>query len=476
MSENAAVLRDVTFRYANGEQGALNSIDLEIKRGECVLLCGSSGCGKTTVTRLLNGLIPHYYEGELSGDVSVLGRDIRITAIGELAGTVGSVFQNPRSQFFCVDTTAELAFGCENMGLPEAEIRRRMDKTVSGMRIEGLLGRSIFNLSGGEKQKIACAGVAAMLPELIVLDEPTSNLDLDAIDELREVIAAWRSQGRTVVIAEHRLGWLDGLCDRVIFMENGAVSAEFAGTDFFALSTQKLNSMGLRALHTDRNFLGSEAGLHAIKPFSGGEVITLEGFSYSYGRQAALGIVRLELPVGSVTAVVGHNGAGKSTFVRCLCGLQKRFRGTVTLGGRRLRSKDMMRLSYMVMQDVNHQLFTETVLEEVLLGAEEGSEARADEILGKLGISRYKERHPMSLSGGQKQRVAIASALLAGKKLLVFDEPTSGLDFRSMERTAELLRSLGSTVLIVTHDMELIERCCTHILHIENGQAVVLGE
>lgn len=476
MSENAAVLRGVTFRYANGEQGALNSLDLEIKRGECVLLCGSSGCGKTTVTRLLNGLIPHYYEGKLSGAVTVLGRDIRETAIEELAGTVGSVFQNPRSQFFCVDTTAELAFGCKNMGLPEAEIRRRMDKTVSEMRIEGLLGRSIFNLSGGEKQKIACAGVAAMLPELIVLDEPTSNLDLDAIDELREVIAAWRSQGRTVVIAEHRLGWLDGLCDRVIFMENGAVSAEFAGTDFFALSTQKLNSMGLRALHTDRNFLGSEAGLHAIKPFSGGEVITLEGFSYSYGRQAALGIVRLELPVGSVTAVVGHNGAGKSTFVRCLCGLQKRFRGTVTLGGRRLRSKDMMRLSYMVMQDVNHQLFTETVLEEVLLGAEEGSEARADEILGKLGISQYKERHPMSLSGGQKQRVAIASALLAGKKLLVFDEPTSGLDFRSMERTAELLRSLGSTVLIVTHDMELIERCCTHILHIENGQAVVLGE
>ena len=194
MSENAAVLRGVTFRYANGEQGALNSLDLEIKRGECVLLCGSSGCGKTTVTRLLNGLIPHYYEGKLSGAVTVLGRDIRETAIEELAGAVGSVFQNPRSQFFCVDTTAELAFGCENMGLPEAEIRRRMDKTVSGMRIEGLLGRSIFNLSGGEKQKIACAGVAAMLPELIVLDEPTSNLDLDAIDELREVIAAWRSQ------------------------------------------------------------------------------------------------------------------------------------------------------------------------------------------------------------------------------------------------------------------------------------------
>ncbi|MCR5015406.1 MAG: ABC transporter ATP-binding protein, partial [Ruminococcus sp.] len=351
MSENTAVLRDVTIKYANGEQGALNSIDLEIKHGECVLLCGSSGCGKTTVTRLLNGLIPHYYEGELSGDVSVLGRDIRVTAIEELAGTVGSVFQNPRSQFFCVDTTAEIAFGCENMGLPEAEIQKRIDKTVAEMHIEKLQDRSIFNLSGGEKQKIACAGVAAMLPELIVLDEPTSNLDLDAIDELREVIAEWKSQGKTIVVAEHRLGWLEGMCDRVIFMENGGISADFAGADFFSLSTDKLNGMGLRAVHTNCNYLESETGLHVIKPYSGSEVITLKGFSYSYGGQDALDIGRLELPVGSVTAVVGHNGAGKSTFVKCLCGLQKRFRGTVTVGGKRLRSKDMMKLSYMVMQD-----------------------------------------------------------------------------------------------------------------------------
>ncbi|WP_297958278.1 ABC transporter ATP-binding protein [uncultured Ruminococcus sp.] len=472
MSGNAAVLRDVTFRYANGEQGALNFLGLEIKRGECLLICGSSGCGKTTVTRLLNGLIPHYYEGELSGDVTVCGRDIRRTAIEELAGTVGSVFQNPRSQFFCVDTTAEIAFGCENMGLPEAEIRQRMDAAVSDMRIEKLLGRSIFKLSGGEKQKIACAGVSAMLPELIVLDEPTSNLDLDAIDELREVIAAWKSQGRTIVVAEHRLGWLDGLCDRVILMENGSISAEFSGADFFALSTRKLNSMGLRAAHTDCNYLESETGLHAIKPFSGSEVITLENFVYSCGGRKVLDIGRLELPAGSVTAVVGHNGAGKSTFVKCLCGLQKHFRGTVTVGGKRLRSRDMMRLSYMVMQDVNHQLFAETVLEEVMLGAAEGSEEKVEQVLEKLGISQYKERHPMSLSGGQKQRTAIASALLAGKKLLVFDEPTSGLDFRSMEHTAELLSSLDRdvTVLIVTHDMELTERCCTHILHIENGQ------
>ncbi|MCR5541232.1 MAG: ABC transporter ATP-binding protein [Ruminococcus sp.] len=469
---DATILKNILFRYANGDTGVLNDLYLTVKQGECILLCGGSGCGKTTVTRLLNGLIPHYYEGKLDGEVSVLGKSICDTAIEDLAGIVGSVFQNPRSQFFCVDTTAEIAFGCENMGLSETEIQRRIDNTVTDMQIQKLLGRSIFNLSGGEKQKIACAGVAAMLPELIVLDEPTSNLDLDAIDELREIIQKWKTHGKTIVIAEHRLGWLSGLCDRVIFMESGSISAEFTGEDFFSLQTDKLNSMGLRAIHTANNYLESRTGLTEIKPFNSSAVITLENFVYSYGKQDAVNIPKLEIPKGAVIAVVGHNGAGKSTFTKCLCGLQKRFKGTVSVDGKIYRSKDMMRLSYMVMQDVNHQLFAETVLEEVMIGADDSEQQTALDILEKLHIAEYKDRHPMSLSGGQKQRVAIASALMAGKKLLVFDEPTSGLDFSSMECTAELLRSLDKdiTVLIVTHDMELIDRCCTHILHIEEGK------
>ena len=469
---DAAILKQVSFRYANGDTGALNALDLTVKQGECVLLCGSSGCGKTTVTRLLNGLIPHYFEGTLDGEVSVFGKSIRDTQIEDLAGIVGSVFQNPRSQFFCVDTTAEIAFGCENMGLPETEIRLRIDSTVSEMHIQKLIGRSIFNLSGGEKQKIACAGVAAMLPELIVLDEPTSNLDLDAIDELREIIGNWKEQGKTIVIAEHRLGWLDGICDSVLFMENGDITEEFSGEEFFSLPTEKLNRMGLRAIQTANHYLESKMGMTEIKPFNSSAMISLENFVYSYGKQDAIHIPKLDIPKGAVIAVIGHNGAGKSTFTKCLCGLQKHFKGTVKIGGKTYRSKDMMRLSYMVMQDVNHQLFAETVLEEVMLGADDSKQQVALDILEKLHIAEYKDRHPMSLSGGQKQRVAIASALMAGKKLLVFDEPTSGLDFRSMECTAELLSSLDKdiTVLIVTHDMELIDRCCTHIVHIEGGK------
>ncbi len=471
MTDNAAQLKGVSFRYANAQEGALSGLDLEIRQGECLLLCGGSGCGKTTVTRLLNGLIPHYFEGDMQGDVTVLGKDIRQTAIEELAGSVGSVFQNPRSQFFCVDTTSEIAFGCENLGLSGEEILGRIRRCAKEMNIQKLLGRSIFNLSGGEKQKIACASVAAMLPRLIVLDEPTSNLDLDSIGELKKILLMWKKQGKTIVIAEHRLGWLEGVCDRVLFMQQGSVKEEFSAREFFALTTPELNSRGLRAVHIQANYLETKTGLTALTDFEKQSTIRLENYNYSYAGQDAIHIDTLEIPQGSVTAVVGHNGAGKSTFIKCLCGLQKGFKGSAIIGGERFKPKQMLSLSYMVMQDVNHQLFTNTVLDEVMLSAGDDSRENANELLERLDIAQFSKRHPMSLSGGQKQRTAIASALAADKKLLVFDEPTSGLDFAGMESTAKLIRSLGSdvTVLIVTHDMELIRLCCTHVLHIENG-------
>lgn len=471
MTACAAYLKNVSFRYANGDAGALNGVDISIAQGECLLLCGTSGCGKTTVTRLLNGLVPHYFEGELHGDVTVLGRDIRCTPIEELAGSVGSVFQNPRSQFFCVDTTSEIAFGCENLGLPEQQIRQRIQAAARDMNIQKLLDRSIFNLSGGEKQKIACASTAAMLPQLIVLDEPTSNLDLDAIDELKQILVMWKKQGKTIIIAEHRLGWLEGVCDRVLFMQQGSVKEEFPAHDFFSLTTEQLNSRGLRAVRTKTNYLETQTGITALTEPETHGTIRLENYHYSYSGYDAIRIDTLDIPQGGVIAVVGHNGAGKSTFIRCLCGLQKGFKGRTVIDGKRLKPKQMLALSYMVMQDVNHQLFTDTVLDEVMLSAGDNDKQKAMQLLEKLNIAQFADRHPMSLSGGQKQRTAIASALTAGKNLLVFDEPTSGLDFAGMQCSAELIRSLGTgvTVLIVTHDMEFIQRCCTHVLHIENG-------
>lgn len=226
-------LENVTFTYNGSEEkGNLKNINLSIRQGEVILLCGESGCGKTTLTRLINGLIPWYYEGELNGIIKVDGKEIREQPLHILSRKIGSVFQNPRSQFFNVDTTSEIAFSCENQGLPEDEIRERIHQTVSLFQIENLIDRNIFHLSGGEKQKIACASVSAGEPEIFVLDEPSSNLDVAAIEDLKHIISCWKSAGKTVIIAEHRLYYLMELADRIIYMQNGEIRREWTTAVF----------------------------------------------------------------------------------------------------------------------------------------------------------------------------------------------------------------------------------------------------
>ncbi|SBV97576.1 putative ABC transporter ATP-binding protein TDE_0282 [uncultured Eubacteriales bacterium] len=457
-------INHVSFGYANSETETLKDVSLRIGRGECVLLCGESGCGKTTVTRLINGLIPHYYEGELSGGITVGGLDVSESELYETARVVGSVFQNPRSQFFCVDTTSEIAFGCENMGLPVEKIKTRIGKAAQELGILNLLGRNIFNLSGGEKQKVACASISAMQPEVFVLDEPTSNLDIDAIEELKKTLLHWKGQGKTIVIAEHRLSWLRDVCDRAIYMREGQIELDIPMGELRAFPSKRISELGLRSL-------SSEPTAPTMQPYYEKSTLELVNYRFSYGEAPALNIPSLSLPVGGMVAVIGHNGAGKSTLSKCLCGIEKRFRGRAVFHGAEYGRKQMLKKSYMVMQDVNHQLFCETVEDEVRLGMSEDNQSDVRVVLDELDLGAFSPRHPMSLSGGQKQRVAIASAILANKELLIFDEPTSGLDFRRMEQTAELLSSLRGrkTALIITHDPELIMRCCTHVLHLERG-------
>ena len=460
-------IKKVSFQHENAEKPSLRNVSLTIAEGECVLLCGESGSGKTTVTRLINGLIPHFYEGKMEGCTMVNGLNVTEAELYDTARIVGSVFQNPRSQFFCVDTTSELAFGCENMGMPEGEILSRVDEAAKELNIEKLLGRSIFELSGGEKQKISCASVSALRPEVMVLDEPTSNLDVHAIEELKQTLLGWKAAGKTIVIAEHRLSWLRDLCDRVICMKDGQVAFDLSMQAFTQYSTEQLHQMGLRSL-CDENIAPVQNSVPET------ETMQLQNFCFSYDGTPVLNIPHLSLPLNGIIALVGPNGAGKSTFSRCLCGLEKKFKGQVKINGQLWKNRQLLKNCYMVMQDVNHQLFCETVADEVQLGMRSENRSDVERVLEMLDLSNLRERHPMSLSGGQKQRVAIASAILAGKEILIFDEPTSGLDFRHMEQTAALLSSLKGkqTVLIVTHDPELIQRCCDHIVCIENGTVI----
>ena len=448
--------KNVSFSYTDSiDDAIIKDINLQIEAGE-------SGSGKTTISKLINGLIPLYQSGTMAGDVFLGDKNTADMTLAEISKYVGPVFQNPRSQFFNVDTDSEIAFGCENLGVEPEEIRRRIDKTVKDFHLESLLGRNIFHLSGGEKQKIACASVNATDPDIFVLDEPSANLDLKTVDDLAEIIKLWKSRGKTVVVVEHRLHYLRDVADRIVYVKDGRVECEWTPAELEAKGLEDAASLGLRSIK-----LVQLGGARATASESQGESITFRNLKFSYQKKfPILDIPELSLPKGKITALLGHNGAGKSTLAQLVCGLRGSWsqkRAARKLG------------TYLIMQDVNHQLFTESVLDEVLLGMHPKDETAAFEILESLNLKNYAEKHPMALSGGQKQRVAIASGVSSNRNLIVFDEPTSGLDYRQMLAVSATLKALanrGKTLFVITHDPELVLNCCHHVIRMDHGRIV----
>lgn len=473
----------VSFTYANGRENAgVRDVELHVDAGEVVLLCGPSGCGKTTVTRLANGLAPQYHEGTVRGAVTVEGLDVSSAPLHRTARAVGSVFQNPKTQFFNVDVRSEIAFGCENQGMERSEIAARVEHVTRSFELDELTERSLFDLSGGQKQRVACASATAADPRLIVLDEPSSNLDFPSITQLRHAIERWKSEGKAILVSEHRLHYLADLVDRAYYLNDGAVERVMTGQVLRTLSQSEIAGLGLRPVRFHNVFhqaLGQAQGspgaagtTHAETP----ERITLEGFSFAYKRgfriHRALDIGQATFPRRGITAVIGNNGAGKSTLAQALVGLN-RCKGKLAMDGRILGRHSRSASCFMVMQDVNHQLFAESVLDEILLSMADPDEVEAMRLLEELDLAEHASDHPLALSGGQRQRVCIASALASGRDLVVYDEPTSGLDRAHMRQVAHLVqevRQRGAAQVIVTHDPELILACCTEVIRLEAGR------
>lgn len=450
---------NVSFFYSNRKSEGIKNINLKIRQGEFVLLAGASGCGKTTITRILNGLIPNFYEGKLKGRVSMDGREISEYKTYELAFKVGSVFQNPKTQFFNVDTDSEITFGLENAGVPQKEINVALEKVTDELSLEKLRGRDIFKLSGGEKQKIAFASVYASEPELYIMDEPSANLDTAGIEGLKECLEKIKTEGKTVIIAEHRLYYLTQLVDRVIYLKDGKIEKEINGDEFRTMSVEALNQMGLRSHHF---FKGTVKNKKEFLNNSSTETISLQNLSVAYGKKRVLNKLNYDFHKGMVCCITGRNGVGKSTLLRTMSGFIKGKEGAIVQNGKALSPKELKKKAFMVMQDVNYQLFADSVINECILGTKIKNEDKVKKVLEEMGLFEFRNRHPNTLSGGQKQRLAIAVSLMMDKEILLFDEPTSGLDYHNMLLCANFLKSLadkGKIVIVVTHDEEFID-CC----------------
>ncbi len=463
-------INNVTFKYSDCAENAIENFSLSVAKGEFIVLAGASGCGKTTVTRLINKLIPEFYEGEFNGSVKVDSKNLKDVEIDSLAGVVGSVFQDPRSQFFATQTTAEIAFSCENLNIKSDEIKKRVNNAVEELNLQHLTGKSIFELSSGEKQSIAIASVYTLLPKVLVLDEPSSNLDMKAIVNLRKTLALLKEKGVTIVISEHRLSYLNKLADRVIVFDNGRYKCEFLGNEFYEMTNSQVNTMGLRSLNiskvkSSKNHIAKEA-----------TSVLLKDINFFFDKKTyILNNINLTIKQGSVVGLIGKNGAGKSTLMDIICGLKKQRCGEVYFKSQKVTSNKRCENSYLVMQNSDCQLFTERVEKELFLGKKitDDNKKEGAKTLLNLGLDNLSNRHPASLSGGQKQRLAIALSYFKKTQIICMDEPTSGLDYNNMMNVVKFTDELASynhTLLIASHDYEFLVGACSHICFLDDGE------
>lgn len=443
----------------------LDHINLTVNEGEFVLLCGESGCGKTTLTRLINGLIPHFIkDSEICGSVTVDGLTIADLPMYKIAESVGSVFQNPKTQFFNTDSSAEIAFGLENIGADWDFMHQRVAKTISDLEIDSLADRNIFSMSGGENQLLAFASVYAMNPRVYVLDEPSANLDHAAMEKLRTALKTVKKNGCTVLIAEHRLSYLYGLADRIVYLKDGQIERDCTASEFFDISESERTAMGLRSIRSEEIKIPERT---SILPNSD---LTVHELSAKRKKQLIFNNISLSANPGDIIGIVGKNGNGKSTFCNCLCGLLPASDGEVVYCGKKLSRRARTKQFSMVMQNVNHQLFSDSVKNECLSVNPKATHREIEELLRSFDLLDCIDRHPLTLSGGQRQRLAICQAVMGQKKLLIFDEPTSGLDFRHMCQVTERMKQLaqkGYILFVVTHDYEFLNRVCNSYIQIE---------
>jgi len=466
----------LSFSYVSELTGdrveALKDVDLSADAGSLTLVCGASGCGKSTLMKALTGLVPQMTPGELDGVVSINGRNLADVALTDVGHLCSSVFQNPRTQFFCDTVAEELAFCGENYGRERATLRQQSERAAKLMGISHLMERKLTTLSGGQLQKVALACALASGAPVLLADEPTSNLDPAAISEVRAALKVLKEQGLTIVVVEHRLHFLRGLADQVLLMESGRVTRRWNGAEFFSMGQAQRRSLGLRTLvdpGPPETWVGQvQVGRQEKREATPSQIrLSCRGLSFAYGASPVFEGLDADFPAGQITCIAGANGVGKTTLVRVLCGLAAPSSGSISMDGVPASRKTRRSACALVMQDTGRQLFSDTLAGELTIGASHASGQSGEQLLADFDLANLGERHPLSLSGGQKQRLVIAAARATGRPIVILDEPTSGVDARHLDSITATLRRIadeGAAVVVVTHDGEFAAACADRLI------------
>jgi energy-coupling factor transporter ATP-binding protein EcfA2 len=502
---------ELTYRYPSTEEPILRDLAFDIEEGEFLLVIGPSGAGKSTLLRCLNGLIPHFYGGTISGQVRVADRDPVAVGPGGMADTVGFVLQDPEAQFVVDRVEDELAFALENHGVEPMVMRKRVEEALDQLNIAHLRHRSVSTLSGGERQRVAIAAVMTLHPRVLVLDEPTSQLDPQAAEEVLDTLVKLNQDlGLTIVLSEHRLERVVQYVDRILYLpgHSGTVTlgeprAVLDEVDLAPPLVRLAKELGWSPLpltiKQGRRFArqltlqtAEDEALDSVpRPAHDppSPAISIQNVAYSYNGHPALQHISLQVHQGEFVALMGRNGSGKTTLLKHLVGLLRPDNGAVQInqagpGGsmdtRQAAVEEIIRVVGYVPQNPNALLFNDTVRQELEF-TQRGHDIPPGDfqgLLDTLSLTSYANNYPRDLSVGERQRVAMASILVANPQILLLDEPTRGLDYQQKATLAAFLQSMkveGRTIIMATHDVELVANCADRVVLLGDGQVVVDG-
>ena len=502
---------NLSFWYKDNDSPSLSDINISIDEGEFVLVTGPSGCGKSTFIRSINGLIPHFYGGKIKGDVTVSGKKVSETPTNILSEKVGMVFQDPENQLITNEVEREIAFALENLCFSPDLIAKRIEEAIEAVGISRIRHENPSNLSGGQKQTVAIASALAVHPEILLLDDPPSELDPAAAESILNIIEKINDElGITVILIEHRLERVVHHVDRMLILQDSKIIFDDNPrkinynerknwriglppvTELSLRFADKLNNHELpltvkEARTTLKELLSSMNNIIDLpeEKSLGREILSMKNVYFSYdGANDILKNINLSLREGDQLSIMGKNASGKTTLIKLINGILKQRKGSISLYGKKIEdysSSEIIKRVGIVFQDPNLHLFNETVEEEIgfvlkNLGQDADTiETKVTQIMDEFGISQYKYSYPLDLSGGEKQRVAIASVLVGDPDILILDEPTRGLDYPIKMKLINYLRKRNKTVIMVTHDVETAAQFSNRVILLSEGKVVTDG-